>query len=292
MSHDRVRERVESTPAFGLLEQLRLERGLTSHSTRKIAGAILDNTALTVTETLTELAERARVSESSIVRFVRQQGYKRFQEFKVALAFDAAQEAAQLGGAPVDRQPEHFTAGLYAQTRTALEQTAVHLDTAQIRAIAQRLADADQVLVCGAGTSGVIALEYNYKLLRLGVRVTALRDPHMAAMQAALLGANSVCIVISRSGATIDALRTLKVARSRAATTIIVTSKPRSTGAHLADHVLLAAGAESPLAGGSLDSEISALFILNAVFAALLDLMPHARERLLRTAQAISDTHE
>ncbi|HWG83916.1 MAG TPA: MurR/RpiR family transcriptional regulator, partial [Deinococcales bacterium] len=181
---------------------------------------------------------------------------------------------------------------LLAQSRAALDQTFAHLPEREVRAVAGCLLRADQVLVCGAGSSGVIAEEYNYKLLRLGLRVTSLRDPHMAAMQATLLGRHSVLIAISRSGATTDILRILRRARERAATTIVVTSKPKSTAARMADHVLLAAGAESPIEGGSLNSEISAMFILNAIYAVLLDLMPDSRELLVRTAQAVSDARE
>ena len=292
MTRASVRERPENERAFGLLDQLRLEGGTLNPTTRKIAGAVLSDPALAVSETLTELAERSRVSESSIVRFVRQQGFRRFQEFKVALAFDAAQEAAQLPGPPAEPAPEHSLSTLLARSKAALDQTCLRLDPAEILAVARRLARADRILVCGAGTSGVLALEYHYKLLRLGLHVTALRDLHMAAMQAALLTQDGVLVAISRSGATIETLRVLGIARERGATTVVVTGKPRSTAAHRADHVLLAAGAESPIQGGSIDAEISALFILNALHATLLDVLPGARELLLRTAQAISDKRE
>jgi RpiR family carbohydrate utilization transcriptional regulator len=287
-----IREQVDNRPSFGLLAQLRHGGGNSSQSTRKIAQVILGNPAVAAMETLTELAERAEVSDSSIVRFVRQQGYKSFQEFKVALAFDAAQEAAKLSGSPASGQGEDFLSVLLAQSTSALEQTCLYLDAGHIRDLAKRLLRADQVLLAGAGTSGVIAVEYSYKLLRLGVRVTELRDLHMAAMQATLLGKNSVLVAISRSGATIDVLRILDIARERGATSILVTSKPKSTGARSADHVLLAVGSESPIEGGSLNFDISAIFVLNAIHAALLEAVPNASALLLRTAQAISGTRE
>ncbi|AFZ69546.1 MurR/RpiR family transcriptional regulator [Deinococcus peraridilitoris] len=283
----------ERAVAFpGILALLRHRLHSLNSSAQKTAEMILADPALTASETLTELAERAGVSESSIVRFVRQQGFKRFQEFKVALAFDAAQEAIQQNPtAPSGEQPHPLQHLLHSSIRS-LEQTYAYLDPSHLGVIAEELMRADQILVIGAGASGALALEFQYKLVRLGLRINATSDMHLAAMQASLLNSNSAAIAISRSGATIDTLRALEFARQQGATTIVVTSKPKSSAAQGARHVLLAAGAESPIEGGALTSELSTLFILNALHTTLLDRLPHARSTLLKTAQAISDKRE
>lgn len=286
-----LREAPPYVSQTGLLHTLRDDLPRLNRSARKIAEVVLDNPALAASETLTELGERARVSESSIVRFIRQCGFKRFQEFKVALAFDAAQEAS-FTSTQRFQDADTLLPRLLVQAQRTLEQTADGLGEAVLTRIADHLLHADRILLFGAGTSGVIALEFNFKLLRLGLPVTTWHDFHMASMQAALLTGRSVAVVISRSGTTIDTLHVLDLARTQGATTVVITSKPKSTAAQRASYVLLAVGAESPLEGGTLASEISALFLLNALQAVLLDRLPDARDRLLRTARAVSDKRE
>lgn len=281
----------ETAERHGILTLLRHNGERRGASARKITESVLADPALAASETLTELAERAGVSESSIVRFVRQQGFRRFQEFKVALAFDAALEAAQQRSPPRRDQPRSLQQLLHTAVRS-LEQTHLFLDAQELAVVAERLARADQVLAFGAGASGTLALAFQYKLVRLGLKITAAPDMHLAAMQATLLGSRGVAIAISRSGATTDTLRTLQLARQQGAATVLITSKPRSSAAQDADHVLLAVGAESPIEGGTLTSELSTLFLLSALHASLVERLPQAEATLLRTAQATADKRE
>lgn len=59
-------------------------------SEKKVADYVLNNYMKVLDCTVTELAEKAGVSDATVVRFCRSAGYKGYQELKINLAQDAS----------------------------------------------------------------------------------------------------------------------------------------------------------------------------------------------------------
>lgn len=62
---------------------------LLTGSERKVADYVLENYMEVLDYTVTELAEKAKVSDATVVRFCRSVGYKGYQDLKINLAQDA-----------------------------------------------------------------------------------------------------------------------------------------------------------------------------------------------------------
>ena len=62
---------------------------LLTGSEKKVADYVLENYMEVLDYTVTELAEKAKVSDATVVRFCRSVGYKGYQDLKINLAQDA-----------------------------------------------------------------------------------------------------------------------------------------------------------------------------------------------------------
>ena len=73
-----------------------------------------------------------------------------------------------------------------------------------------------RIEVYGVGSSSMIANDVYYRLMRIGLPIYAVTDPHISAVSASLLNGECVAIGISHSGRTIETLDTMKRAKGGA----------------------------------------------------------------------------
>src|SRR3569832_1976329 len=84
-----------------LLDAIRTRLDSLSKSERKVALAVLDDPASTITENISALAKSAQVSEPTVVRFCRAIGYDGWHEFKLRLAQSLALASPDHDEAPL-----------------------------------------------------------------------------------------------------------------------------------------------------------------------------------------------
>lgn len=104
------------------------------------------------------------------------------------------------------------------------------------------------------------------------------------------MGKGDIAFGISVSGSTLDTNDMLMKAKQNGAKIIAMTNYAKSPIASIADIVLLTAGKESPLEGGSIGAKISQLFIIDLICEGLerrhTDETKNMKER---TARAVID---
>ncbi len=281
---------MESSNALhaGALSKLRAEVDHLTPALKRLASTVLARPREVVYQSITELAEDAKVGEASVVRLCRDLGFKGFQDFKLALAADLAMRPEQRGTHLKNSLPE-LLERVTQQAGLALRETQASLDPVALEAAVGALLKAEVVLVYGAGASGITAGDFAYKLLRLGYHVLAPTDAHLAAMTAATLPEAAVVIGLTRSGSTLDTLKVLELARVRGAVTVAVSQRLKSPAAALAAIMLYTASSESPLAGGSIASKMGQLLLLDVLYASLLLRKRNAHRCVTDTAQAVTD---
>ena len=118
------------------------------------------------------------------------------------------------------------------RTKKTLSQTALN---AAVRAIAY----STRVVLIGLGSSAQVAEDASNKLLRAGYNAVSYADTHMQAIAVSQLRPGDTLIGISQSGASKDIVESMKVAKSRGARTIAITSREKSPIARHSEIVLL-----------------------------------------------------
>ena len=270
---------------LGALSRLRAQLDLLTPALRRVAAHALAHPLDVIYQTVTELAGASGSGEARVIRLTRDLGFHGFQDFKLALAADLAQEPATEGAAET---PADLILQAVRRTQTAISETHKVLEADALGAVLDLLAGASAVLVCGQGGSGVTAQDYAYKLLRLGVPVWAPPDAQLAAMRAATLPPGGVALGISCSGSTTDTVHCLRQAKLAGARTVAITHRAKSPITRHADHVLYTASPTDSL-GGAVATTVGQLLVLEALYRGLSLRLPQAAESLRLTAAAVTE---
>src|SRR6202020_3263494 len=222
--------------------------------------------------TISEYAERAQTSGTTIIRFCRAIGLDGYPALRIALAATAGHGAAgtwrSVSG---DIGPEDDIATVvrkvgHADAR-AVEETIGQIDFTVLGKVVAALIGARRVDVYGVGASGLVALDLQQKLHRLGKIVYAWTDTHMALTSAAMLGSEDVVVGISYTGTTLDTIDPVRLGKANGALAVALTNHPRSALASVADLVLTTAARETTFRSGAMTSRIAQFTVIDCVFA-------------------------
>ncbi|SDZ77337.1 DNA-binding transcriptional regulator, MurR/RpiR family, contains HTH and SIS domains [Thalassobacillus cyri] len=242
-------------------------------SEQKVADTVLDDINSVLYCSVTDLADKSGVGETTALRFCRKLGFKGYQEFKLTLAKTLSN----------DNKEEVVEEGVHHQiaknTKAVIDETLEMVDEDLLNSCISVIHQAKQLRFYGVATSGLTALDAKNRLLRIGKASDAIIDPHIQSMDASTLGSGDVVVGISVSGSTKDTLDSLEIAKKNGATVIAITFYARSPITQVADYVLLSGGKESPLEGGSLAAKISQLFIIDLLCTGLA---LHDKEKALQ----------
>jgi DNA-binding MurR/RpiR family transcriptional regulator len=258
---------------------------------QRVAKVVLDNPQVVAHRSITEVAEAAGTSETTVTRFCKAIGVGGYPELRIALAADTARTAARidrdLGSdiAPTDDLSQVVGKVAFADAR-ACEETAEQLEIPTLSAVVDAVASAGRVDVYGVGASAFVAADLQQKLHRIGRVSFAWSDTHIMLTSAAVLSDGDVAVGISHTGATADTVEALRVAREHGATTVALTNFPRSPISEVADHVLTTAARETTFRSGAMASRIAQLTVIDCLFIGV------AQKHLDSARNALESTYE
>jgi len=266
-----------------------------SGSSRRIAATIVEDPSIVVRSTITELAEACGTSTTSVARFCTRVGFDGYKGLRLAIASahsrdEAARDLFRIDDAEIDLDDDaaEVVAKVAFQEARAVEETARHLDVAALDAAVAALRGAGRIVLYGAGSSGLTALDLHLKLTRVALPATHWSDAHLALTATALVGAGDVVLGVSHSGSTRETTELLHLARERGATTIAITNAPASAVAREADHVLATSAREPRYRTGAMSSRLAQLTIVDVLTVRLLQGdFDRASELLRRTYEAV-----
>ena len=258
---------------------------------QKIADVVLEDPEFFMFATVTDVAERAGVGETTVIRFCRKAGFRGFQEFKLAIAQHISDPVdTARGSIDVTDSVQTALEKIVSYNVQTLHDTARLLDSGSVTRVARAVLKARQVYLFGLGSSGITAHDLQYRLMRIGIPAHSEADGHVIAMLCAIASKDDVIIGISASGSTKDLIDALSIARTSNPFIVCITNHARSPITHLVDVVLLTAARETPLQGGALGTKIAQMHVLDALTSAIA-LEDHARAVLAmaKTAEAVVD---
>ncbi|SDF27321.1 DNA-binding transcriptional regulator, MurR/RpiR family, contains HTH and SIS domains [Fontibacillus panacisegetis] len=264
--------------------------GLTK-TEQKVAKFILDNSQDIIYHSVTELAERADVGETTVLRFCRKLKFQGFQDFKLSLAQDLVKPSDRLYN-EVTEEDDASTVKqkVVSMHISSLEQTSELVNHEQLEKAISVLHDAECIHFFGVGSSGLTALQAAHSFSRIGKRTMARSDTHFQAMAASLMGPNEVAVGISISGSTKDTIDNLSLAKKAGAKIVVITSNARSPITKIADIVLLMVARENPLQGSSLSAKVSQLVLIDILNVGVTFKMKEDALKVREvTAKAITD---
>ena len=214
------------------------------------------------------------VSEASLSRFAKKCGYKGYRELTFSYEKDLEFEKS---GIPANRDVTYFTRKVYGYYNNILHDNFDLMDEDQIRRIADWLDGCRRVFIYGVGSSGLAARELQFRLMRVGVDVDVVTDPHMMKMSSVLVDKDCLVIGISLSGKTQEVIDCLCAAKKNRAKIVFVTSNVEPAVAEICDEILRVAYVKNLDFGNKISPQISILVIFDILYAYYMEIDSYAK---------------
>lgn len=238
---------------------------------QKITDYILQNASSVIHMTISELAEASKSADATIFRFCRKLGFVGFQSLKLALASDIFTPLESLTReVEKDDSAEIITHKVFNAIHEGLQDTLKYIDFTALEKAIETISNARHIDVYGLGGSAVIAADIAHRFMRFGLPVRAFSDPHLQIASAALLQPGDVLIAISHTGATIDLLKSVEIAKKNKAIVIAITSYIKSPITEYADICLYGMARETNYRPEAMASRIVHLAIVDALYTGVM----------------------
>lgn len=236
------------------------------------ADYILQNPREAASLSIHELAARAYVSPSAIVRMCHTIGFSGFKEFRRELLKELAldeveQDKARQEICREDSIPDiiHKITAINIQSLTETEQL---MDPAVLKKCVDMMDNARTIIFLGMGASWLAARDGYEKLLRIDKPCTLSEDWHLQLLSSRNSTRNDLGIVISYSGQTVEMIECVKAMKENHTPVIAITRSVKSPISELADIRLNTTTNESLFRSAAMSSRISQLNIIDILYTA------------------------
>lgn len=236
-------------------------------SEQKVAQYVLANPDSIEEMAIQELAKKASIGESTIIRFVRKVGYTGYQDFKLALV-----KSQILGENENDKDNNKNI--VHQQYIESINETMHFLSEQEdeVEIIAKRINEAESIYLFAAGNSTTIATDFTNRLVRTGKKAIFYPDSHIQAINASVMKKGDLAIAVSVSGNTEDILLNLEVAKKTGASVVAITNYLNTGIFNLANNTLVCSSKEFSSIYGSFTAKVTQMYAIDLLFHRLVDL--------------------
>ncbi|PLR84362.1 MurR/RpiR family transcriptional regulator [Bacillus sp. V33-4] len=246
---------------YNVLDQIQINYPQFSAKEKEIADYILENKGSILNINIKDLAVKTNSSTSTVTRFCKKIECSSFMEFKVMLN-------REIEGAKDHKNSFGKVESFYQQV---VDSTVSLIDRDQVTTVVQMIKEAEKILVFGIGSSGLTALELKYRLMRMGLIVDAVIDPHMMLMGSSLAGEKDLVICISNSGNTEEIIKAAGIAKQNGGKIISITNHDHTPLTNLSEEVLFTSSTKILNDDQFINSQLSILYVLDVISLLLLE---------------------
>ncbi|GAA0068247.1 MurR/RpiR family transcriptional regulator [Clostridium perfringens] len=253
---------------------------------RKIADYILENKDDVINFSAQELADRVDGSAAGVVRFSKKLGFKGFTNLKVELAKDNEEFNNDFNEIiKEDDDIKVMVKKAITANITTLEKTSSLINFDSLSEAIEILKNSKKIYIYGIGASGLVALDFQYKLLRIKKEAIYNLDSHIQLATASIIDKEDVAIGISYSGETREVTLAIDEAKRIGAKTIAITKLGRNNKlSKSADISLYIPNEEKEMRLGAISSRISALTLIDLLYLGIVKSdISSTREHLKET---------
>ena len=257
-----------------------------SGAERKVAESAMAEPKWFVHAAVAEIAERASVSQPTVIRFCRSLGYKGLSASIGHEGMPYVHEELNADdnmGSVVEKVLGNAAASLLGERR--------FLKESELENAIAILMHARRVEFYGVGNSGIVAQDAQHKFFRFGMSTVAYVDTHTQLMAASVLTEQDVLVAISNTGSSIELLDAASIAKENGASVIALTRND-SPLAQMADCVLSIATQENAELYTPMVSRLLQLAVIDILAIGLaLRLGDTASTQLQKSKKSIHNKH-
>ncbi len=209
------------------------------------------------------ISSKLFVSNASLSRFAKKCGFKGYREFIYRYEQTFNEELQNVG---------KLKKKVLNTYQKLLDKSYTLTDEAQLKRVSEMLVKYKKVYVYGIGSSGIVAMEFKIRFMRLGLNVESVVDAHIMQMNSVLVDEDTLVIGFTVSGKTKIVIDSLKAAKKRKAKTIIVTSNNDFRLNDFCDEIILIAVTKNLAIGNVISPQFPILVVVDILYSHFLNI--------------------
>ncbi|TVY10463.1 MurR/RpiR family transcriptional regulator [Paenibacillus cremeus] len=255
-----------------ILQAIREKQPALHRKEQELAQYLLDHAHEAVHLSITELSEKSGTSTATVSRFCRSFLFKGYADFRMKLGAELVQTPGQNSYQDIvaGNSLASIVQAIESNHLRSISDTTRQLDLSELRRAVDALRSARRIDLYGMATSGIVALDFQQKLVRIGKMAQHWSDSHMQITAASSLSKEDVAVAISYSGETHETIDALQCAKERGALTISLTKFGMNRLSQTSDIRLFASSLEEGMRRGDMASRIALLHVIDILFTALV----------------------
>lgn len=215
------------------------------------------------------ISELLYTSKATLSRFAKKIGYRGYQEFIYQYENTFEEKKEKITG---------NTKIVLNAYQEVLNKTYNLVDEAQIGRIVGYLNKADRVLVCGCGSSGLLAKEMEIRFMRIGIDVDSMTDSDMIKMASVFQNRRSLIFGFSISGERDEVTYLLREAYNKGAKTVLFTTNNGKKFAEYYSEVVVLPSLRHLNYGNVISPQFPILIMLDIIYAYYVEQNKYIRE--------------
>ena len=277
---------------MNIIEQLNFPKFKATKLDKQLINYIKENKEEVIYKSISEIANENDIGEATVTRFTRKMGFLGFQDFKVTLAREISNKNTRriINNNIDNNESAKETANKLLQGNIeVLHKTNELINSNDIHLCSEYIKGANRVYFLGIGYSGIVAVDSNYKFIRIGINSVSYQDSHTIMMMASIANKDDVIIAISHSGETEEIIKAVNLFKENGSKIISITQNKPSRLKDFSDINLSYISAETIFETGAVSSKLAQIFLIDLIYTQVVkDMGIKAIERKVKTTEAIN----
>lgn len=246
-----------------------------SQKEKDIADYILTHKENIQNISITNLSKEIGASTSTITRFSKKINCDSFVQMKI-----------KLNTINSNIQEDDLFSAVHNYYTEVIEKTNQLINKKLILKIVEEIKKAKKIYIYGVGSSGLTAVEFMQRLLRMGFNVSSITDSHMMIINSSIVSNEDLVIGISISGETKEIVNSLRIAQKNGAQTIGVTSFSNSSITNFSNDLVLICASDFIHKRDFINTQFSTMYLFDLISTILLS-NKDLRKKMQLTIEAI-----
>ncbi len=258
-----------------------------------IANYLLSNKESIINLSAKEIGDITNTSAATVVRFSKKLGFDSLNEMKLKLSMSLNnnEETSNFKYLDKDLETKDIIYGIKNSIDVVMEKTVKLIKEEELEKATELLIGAKDIYIYSVGVSGLVGLDFYYKLSRINKRCIAHTDTHLQVTSSALMQSGDVAVAISYSGSTREVLKCVENAKKLNVPVISITKASMNNELeNLSDITLKIPFVEKSLREGAMSSRISQLAVIDMLFIGMVkNNLKEIEEKLIVTRKAVEE---
>ena len=257
---------------MSVLIKLRDQRNL-SEAENQVREYILRYPKRVLEYTVYDLARESFTSPATIVRLCKKLDIKGFSRLKVLLAEETKYfqniklNLLDTTTIEKDDSPGDIIDKITNISVKTIEETRVLVNKEKLLQVARLMKEANIIDFYGIGASSLVAVDGQFKFMRIGKNVIVHQHYDRQYVQAVNSDASHLGIIISYSGETKEMLQIAGILQKNGTPVVAVTASGENSLNRIADHNLFVTAKETVFRSGAMASRTAQLYVIDLLYA-------------------------